>query len=391
MAKKAIEPLRTLPMLKDLGLRLSMKYNSQLQILARDTVHALTARPEPQPLPRFRFLDLPKELQRKILEHTGIVDPDKVQCLPGGTKYFWRHCKTEGQVIAAQEFPGHAASLACFCSRAHSAFNYRCSCPSEDFPSTLFLVSRDIRAEATEMFYRQNNFRVPMRLWRRGSPPPGIFCFRMVTRYQTLAPTMANFPVAAIRFLTSLSFSFSGCSYELLRTRAEVPPLGHFAQAGPGIARWHKYSVRSIASKMMPRTKPEPEPKPQLEPMFNADWLGSLYLLLQEANLPLLTLELRFWWEVYESVTSTESVQAPISVGYHDTEEHIWSMYRPFILPISALKGLKNFYVYLEGGMEKTEQKLERLIMGPEYDATKCGKKPKVYSDDPQTLYYSRC
>ncbi|KAH9208126.1 hypothetical protein DL95DRAFT_395537, partial [Leptodontidium sp. 2 PMI_412] len=65
-------PLLLLPTLRDFALRLGRDYHEDLQALAETTVLRLTVRPSNSE-PPFRFLDLPKEIQLKILKYTDLV------------------------------------------------------------------------------------------------------------------------------------------------------------------------------------------------------------------------------------------------------------------------------------------------------------------------------
>jgi hypothetical protein len=68
-------------------------------------------------------------------------------------------------------------------------------------------------------------------------------------------------------------------------------------------------------------------------------------------------------------------------------EKNMEDTYNDLIEPMSALRGLKSFFVHLNwktsygvldkgvpDGRQKVEGKLERMVMGEEYDAWKCGK-----------------
>lgn len=314
-----VEPLLALPILHDFGLRLAKEKNTELQGLAKRTALRLTGRLTPQSLLDFRFLDLPKEIQLQILGHTSLVHNRNTIC---GRRYmgYSGSCSTHGN---ASSIITHDSLVKCFCGGSHSAFNFFCDhCEDLAFPHALFLVNREFRDAAVEVFYGRNEFIVQI----MSRDDDGI----------SIIPTLENFPRYALRFFTSLCLFFPrGSGLEALQ---------------PNHKGWNI-------------------------------WLKQIDLLLEEANLRVLTIEIR----LTERFFSRGGGYIP-----SDYEEHMRDTYYRFIQPVTGLgsKGLKNLFVYLdwrnkkeyfargkEDERQELEQKLERMVMGNNYNAWRCGKK----------------
>lgn len=71
-AQKIVEPMRGLPKVMECSIRLGQSPIMQWRQVAEDTVLLLTDRPPTRP---FRFLDLPRELQKDILCCTDLISP----------------------------------------------------------------------------------------------------------------------------------------------------------------------------------------------------------------------------------------------------------------------------------------------------------------------------
>jgi hypothetical protein len=105
-------------------------------------------------------------------------------------------------------------------------------------------------------------------------------------------------------------------------------------------------------------------------------WISTISLLAHETNLPRLSLELRLSEKYFVSIWKVAPEPDP------EYETHMQETYTRLIEPMLALKGLRNFFVHLNwdsgcGVKDKRlemEGRLERMVMGEEYDAGKCGK-----------------
>lgn len=69
-AMRAVKPLHNTPILADCSIRLGQQFDHTLQDLAYQTVTRAVGYRCDRPKSPFRFLDLPRELRRKILEYT---------------------------------------------------------------------------------------------------------------------------------------------------------------------------------------------------------------------------------------------------------------------------------------------------------------------------------
>ena len=196
------------------------------------------------------------------------------------------------------------------------------------FPLVLFLVNRQLREADIEVFYSSNQFALNI-LGKEHLSSTAARADQNIS----IVPTLHRFPKYALRFFTSIKLDFSTSNLDL------------FLPDQPG---WKI-------------------------------WLSTVQVLLEGANLAILSLELRLREKYYEAYPDED-----FDHGYKD---RIWKIYQNFIQPVTSLHGLKNFYVHLNwactigfpgvgvlDGKEEIEGKLERMVMGDGYDAWKCGK-----------------
>jgi len=125
----------------------------------------------------------------------------------------------------------------------------------------------------------------------------------------------------------------------------------------------------------------------------------SIKVLSEQVSPAALHLEVRFSEKYYVSVWAIVPRDADyLRPGY---KGHILDIYEKLIHPMTALKGLKSFFVHLNwgstcgdingrkwlcgtwsipyaDGRALEEQKLERMVMGPEYDAWECSKQIRI-------------
>lgn len=191
-AKRVVEPLTRLPLLRNCHLRLSRISTRSLNDLARSTVLQARgiAHARDWILPQSgqdishssssgsaevsgsRLLALPQELRLRILEFTDLITPwrevtwsrqirafvaSRIYCYPldsmGEDCPPHRHngCQFEN---CWQAYPDPA--LGCFCRVKHSAYSSGCKC--WDPPQNLFLVCRVLYNDAQIIFYSGNRF-----------------------------------------------------------------------------------------------------------------------------------------------------------------------------------------------------------------------------------------
>lgn len=337
-AQMITESLLLLPVLRECGLRLAVHSDEDIKIMAKDTAMYLTGSPPPPAPPPFRFLDLPKEIQLHILGYASIVPVAEIICTQKQLRY-WTFCRTRG-VIADATYVANTSLMQCFCSAAHSAFNFRCPCPKLPSPFAMFLVSRKFKDCAMEVFYGQNSFCVAMQ--RLASLPQNstIPSSRVDTEDEdetveslseiSIVPGLSPFPHPSISHLTSLNLLF------------EFSNLRYLQPDRPG---WHS-------------------------------WLRTIDTLSREANLEALTIQLRMNETMYPDF---DDEKPTFDLEY---ESFMLQTYENLLQPMKALHGLKNFFIHLNwatssgfpDGRQEIEQVLERMVMGQKYDAWKRGK-----------------
>lgn len=328
-ADMVVTLLSTFPILKDCALRIARDHNDEMQRLAEDTVYRLTGRSPPPRIPPFQFLRLPKEIQLNILNYTKLVNGHHITCDESWMNY-GDSCSVGG-APAPVPYEG-SGLLACFCSKSHSAFNFRCqNCKSLGFPLALFLVSRGFRDLATKVFYGKNVFAVSI----VDDTSPYYCPSAMINRPMSIVPNLTRFPNGAIQFLTSLIFSFEVCALHHLRSNR---------------LDWKH-------------------------------WVDTIELLSKEANLAVLRLQV----QLKESWYCTASdLQIVFEASWW---ERMSETYHRLVQPMACLKGLQDFFVHIKrrsgflvpdesatNWPRELEYRLERIVMGQKYDAWKRGK-----------------
>ncbi len=324
-AERVVRPLLTLPVLRDCALRLRRECKEEMQGLAKETVYRVTGCSPSQAIPPFRppfrFMDLPKELQRNVLEHTALVSREEIMYSQDYITVAGS-CAVNG--VAGDTSKPRTDLFKCFCYRAHSAFSLNCNrCEALGFPHALFLVSREFRAAAMEVFYGKNTFVISV----IGSMGDNM----------SITAGLERFPKGSIRLLTSLQLSFNYTELDILQ------------RSNRGM--WK-------------------------------NWLSIIEILSKEANLAVLRLEIRMEEEDFCCITSDMPV-----LTADEYEKKMEDTYNDLVEPMCALRGLKSFFVHFyrstifsvpdkreQNWWQKVEGKLERMVMGEEYDAWKCGK-----------------
>ena len=159
-AALATRPLTQVNHLADCSIRLGSHRDRLLENLARKVVlHATKQTPDQQQ--PFRYLELPSEVRRQILENTDLVTPlCEVEWNPTDGFYL-RYRHLEGYLLGSESREGWFGHLicryheqSCFCRRYHSAFDLTCRCWQP--PQSLFMVCRSMGDEAESVFYSKN-------------------------------------------------------------------------------------------------------------------------------------------------------------------------------------------------------------------------------------------
>jgi hypothetical protein len=170
MAKEITLPMMQLPVLQECTIYFikNKRYPNQLQDLARDTALKLTGRSSDALSLPFRFLDLPREIQLHILRETDLViDKDIAWCpdsdfrcprVFGASSLVWEEwaeihtypyeCKCCEKCSGTNDY--------CFCHSQNEVFSTSCTCWR--MPFSIFSVCRQIREDATTIFFSLNSF-----------------------------------------------------------------------------------------------------------------------------------------------------------------------------------------------------------------------------------------
>ncbi|KAF8886878.1 hypothetical protein CPB84DRAFT_1949271, partial [Gymnopilus junonius] len=156
-AQMVVQPMRILPKVAEFSIRLGQSPFIEWRNIAEDTVLLLTdcrgTRSEP-----FRFLDLPKELQRDILCRTDLVSQYILDVNGYLNEYHSRRGIEpfeQGDTTCCLQCSD--AADACCCPSNHAAFSsVQCTCWV--YPAALFQVSKDIWQEAMVIFFSKNKF-----------------------------------------------------------------------------------------------------------------------------------------------------------------------------------------------------------------------------------------
>lgn len=324
-AQKIAVSLRSLPALDDCALRLSVEREDRLLKLAQDTVLLATRRQRPET--PFQFLALPTEIQLMILRYTDLVSRYKLIYKAGKTRMIMRGssrdrpCRTDGEAAVTNGFK-QAVRFLCFCYNGHSAFSFRCiECKEGGNPAALFLVSRAFYQAAVATFYGSNHFKMEV----ISRVPENTHCLE---RFQ------------------------HGPVLSMLRRL-------HLAYEGPGDENRRFYYRRAtgrLADHLAERAAQR-----------RITWQQTIDALLWNANLRRLDLEITF---------------PPYLFHNHAPDDKVWWLKcQELIAPVTRLTGLRSFVCHLpmlandyndielmHERKKKYEDRLEKMVMGPDYD-----------------------
>ncbi|EAQ93837.1 predicted protein [Chaetomium globosum CBS 148.51] len=186
LAIMVLDAFRHFPPLKNCHIRLSKTPNSMLRNLARNAVLRCRSLQPSLSLPPLRrpvspvsgLAGLPRELRLHILEYTDLVTPLKevlwtvspgkyVACQPscpswvGRGNHDWEpgiHHGCQFNHCSERPYWDTANYVGCYCQLTHAAASSTCRCWAP--PTSLFLVSRAMRHDASSVFFSQNRFAV---------------------------------------------------------------------------------------------------------------------------------------------------------------------------------------------------------------------------------------
>ncbi|KAH6854180.1 hypothetical protein B0I37DRAFT_23726 [Chaetomium sp. MPI-CAGE-AT-0009] len=331
-AKLVLDSLRLLPRLKDCHIRLCGIREPQLQQLAQDA--ALRARgilSSEHPAASLvsvspRLINLPRELQYRILEYTDLITPHKEVMWRRRSRGYYIEtppCYSMGsdcppefqhgcQFIQCYETPWPHPSIGCFCRQRHTAVSSRCKCWAP--PTALFRICRTLYVEASRVLYGENRFIVidtpftnPFSPWGKGDYPYSVFAASRFLRNVV--------PLHCLQYIRFLEVVFA--------------PFDHLSKPQDG--------------------------HPALQ-----DWSDTLDWAKQELNLPGLTLRLVVVDECSDGFGGRHTITRAQG-------KEVLAVYNSIILPVKRLDpaasegGLGRFYAQLAWPMESTEWAQSKL------------------------------
>ncbi|PSR77927.1 hypothetical protein BD289DRAFT_456485 [Coniella lustricola] len=328
--KAVLRPLRCLPPLRDVALRLSRDNRPSFSngFDSRSSIYsiwcALLTHVRSQGQREFRFLSLPREIQTRILSYTELGDNASMEWGPA-TKY--RSAEDE-KCVGWHETRIPKSS---YCARYSSSFSTFCKCCSTS-PVNYFLVSKEFGTAARYVFYTNHEFRVlPTTLARAialAAPSQNNNGVRL-----TLFSFLANMPRQCIQHLRHLTIVF--------------PPLDltYVRSSGAGLR----------------------------------SWACCVELLKNLSDEALLRLEIHFSDrdDLHHSVEAVADDQfySYLMAAYR-------SLLEPLVLMRTKIKALLVYRAFPDHGdlpimvaRRAIENELERMVMGDQYNSSDHGKK----------------
>lgn len=361
---------QTEPLLAHCSIRLSRRRDDAISKLAEEAVIAATtgkAKSEDSS-DSFPFMDLPAELRLEILSYTDIVAPRKeVEWNPSAGGYYVRYLDAYWHPehsfhLGSEEFPympcWNNSYSGCFCRAQHAAYSSEIACNCWTRPSPFFLVNRAFCADAQRVFYSENRFVITPNgePWedadRTDRLPASIFLSDVVPKH-------------CLRYLRELEFVF--------------PSLGKIVTyCQPQSREWQ-------------------------------DWVRTLNSVADKLNLPNLTIRVLFAEWHPGAGAGHQPYEDDHPVYRQSQDEHEFNLMRQAyvdtITPLQRLRGLRSFFVYLKDpwwhsreynhwdielvrdkcgqlkqNMIALTVKLEKVVMGEQYDATAVGRPNKDQS-----------
>lgn len=270
----------------------------------------------------FRFLDLPAELQLRILGYTDLVHPSATIAL--------RAACTRPYPLALCCQTCTETLEACCCAVMHGAYSTSTSagsCTCWTTPTPLFLVSRDHYEHSRSVFYSKNVFRIA---WNAAEDDE--------VRRQTLSSFLAVVPPSSRPLIRNIYIRLSDLNYANFEPGAPKEEEGQYC--------------------------------------FLQDWAQSIALLAQELTLP----NINLWIEDASARgPSLEHWEAGVDDSLQ-VEEKEWKLYQRLTQPlVDAGQPLGNFALKLadppyglhEKMRDERRRMLEQRVMGQVYDSRK--------------------
>ena len=161
--------LLTLPPLREFAIDFDRQTDIQDPLLeiARSTAMKITGRISETPHRSFRYQDLPREIQLRILDHTDLMCDSDIGWTSGWTikrRRFLKltELKQEPKYLTIDPLQfaccQNCCSSArfCCCWTISSSFSTSCTCWKA--PTAMFAVSRQLRTDSLQIFFQRNHF-----------------------------------------------------------------------------------------------------------------------------------------------------------------------------------------------------------------------------------------
>lgn len=158
LAAELLSSLLPLPTLRSCSIALQKTFDARLREMAEQTRLRLLGYPESSITTPFPLRKLPRELQREVLHHTGLVAPQHLYyCSETNQPRFSLYGSDRTSVYDAESLnPAVLANSRLCCCRHHGSHSWPCACWR--FPRELFLVDRQMEADARDIMYRENTW-----------------------------------------------------------------------------------------------------------------------------------------------------------------------------------------------------------------------------------------
>ncbi|KAL4948797.1 hypothetical protein BDW69DRAFT_175772 [Aspergillus filifer] len=331
-AKTFLGPLRELPRLKNLSISLGPHRNMEILPMVLETIKQKTTFFGPNnrlALQSFPFLDLPVELQFRILEFTDLTQsqplllrPPLHWFVPSGC--YWGDCSSPAPGLYGRG-DGH------WCSYREAAFSTVYPCWGH--ADLRFIGNRRIRDLAIQVYYSTNAFNVwyalprpwekSIETWINSSPHSSSTIWSPQT-----SGFLCGFPEYSWSHLRHIHWTFP----RMHRNAFDVDYRG-----------------------------------------IKTDWLKTIAIIRKRTTLKRLTIEI----DLSPPALEEEDPEEPQEIA------EMWALYDQIVEPLACLRGhLKDLFIHCyfpmfegaEADRVGREHVLERRIMGGEYDSLARGK-----------------
>lgn len=364
-AQRIVEPLSAFHIkpLQECAIRLGQKPSVELRMVAEDAARRATGKPT-----RFRYTDLPDELQVQILERSELVAHRDLIWAPG--------VGFLGQAVCC--FRCTDALEACCCPQLHAGYSTTCILGScWQFPLSIFLVSRKIHTDAVRIFYQMNHFIIV----------PG--------QERSSWAGMAEEPLRQGEYSRPLRRPH--CSQSELDLYV---PLSRFLGGLPQLARPHLRSVHWILHDLEPMYMLE-------DPQLCRQWHNTVNFMNRELDIPKFSLTVDMSRAVHQIYWEGTPNFDCLHKNY-GRDEWVVQAYRSLCRSLVPLResGLPRLFIHISYPLEEEasypfrgkycserfalEESLEKIAMGDAYDSSVFDPNIRIPRSRPRGLIWER-